>query len=223
MTPLMNNQMKVFSLVCAVLWTSQFKVHAQDFESLTTQDGSIVEFMVTVPPEYVIGSQAPVLLALPPGPQTKSAVSQGVNDYWSEEAGRRGWVVVSPAAVQGQLYFQGAERVIPELLDHIVDRFSPAGDKVHLAGISNGGLSAFHIALQHPDRFTASLSTRAFHLRSKPGAILRSYAICVSLCMWVRTIQHGKTAWTGSRTHSIKWASACTTKFCPTSDTFCDR
>jgi len=130
-------------------------IRAADFTSLTTADGTTVEFAVALPPGYEPGTPAPVMLALPPGPQTKPAVSQGLRDYWAEEAGRRGWVVVSPAAIDGTLYFGGAEKVIPELLRHITATFNPPGTKIHLSGISNGGLSAFHIATQHPTRFSS--------------------------------------------------------------------
>ena len=143
------------TLGALILLGSSLSLNAADFEALTTADGTIVEFAIALPPSFEAGTPAPVMLALPPGPQTKRAVIQGLRDYWAGEAGRRGWVVVSPAAIDGMLFFRGAERVIPELLDYIATRFNPPNGKVHLSGISNGGLSAFHIALKHPARFSS--------------------------------------------------------------------
>jgi S-formylglutathione hydrolase FrmB len=151
----MNRFFGACLLILLFFSASSDAVIATDYDSLVVQDGTVVEFATALPPGYESGTPAPVMLALPPGPQSKPAVAQSLRGYWADEAGKRGWVVVSPAAINGMLYFRGAERVIPELLDLIVETYKPPGGKVHLASISNGGLSAFHIALRQPDRFSS--------------------------------------------------------------------
>lgn len=116
-------------------------------------DGTVVEYITLVPSGFVAGDTAPVLLALPPGGQDASLATSIVRDVYQTEALARGWVVVSPAAPDGELYFQGSERLIPGFLDFITSWVVPEGGGVHLAGISNGGISSFRVATENPDRF----------------------------------------------------------------------
>ena len=50
------------------------------------------------------------------------------------QAVARGWVVVSPAAPNGQLFFQGAEALVPELLDWIETWVTPESGRFHIVG-----------------------------------------------------------------------------------------
>jgi hypothetical protein len=59
------------TLVALILLVSSLSLNAADFEALTTADGIIVEFAIALPPSFEAGMPAPVMLALPPGPQTK--------------------------------------------------------------------------------------------------------------------------------------------------------
>ena len=62
-------------------------------------------------------------------------------------------MVVSPVAPNGELYFEGSERLIPGFLDYVGMWVTAEGGGIHLSGISSGGISAFRVATQHPDRF----------------------------------------------------------------------
>jgi dipeptidyl aminopeptidase/acylaminoacyl peptidase len=123
------------------------------YATITTEDGTTLEYAVELPPEFSPEQKYPVLLALPPGPQTKTLVDAGLDIYWRETAWERGWVVISPVAPDGKLFFEGSEALIPELLDHVATEVQPEGGKFHLAGISNGGISVFRIATLFPMRF----------------------------------------------------------------------
>ena len=118
-----------------------------------TIDGTVVEYISLVPAGFSTGDTAPVLLALPPGAQDAGMATAIVRDILQVEALARGWVVVSPAAPDGELFFQGSERFIPGFIDFIESWVSPEGGGVHLAGVSNGGISSFRVATQNPDRF----------------------------------------------------------------------
>ena len=61
--------------------------------------------------------------------------------------------VLSTVAPGGTLFFQGSEQYLPELLDRLEAGLVPEGGRFYLAGISNGGRSAFRIAGLEPDRF----------------------------------------------------------------------
>jgi len=131
------------------------------FAIFEAADHTKIEYAVTTPAGFDPAKEYPVLLAMPPGGQDHDVTDQLMRSLWSEEARKRGWVVISPVA-PGQLYFDGAERYIPELLDATASTYRPAGGRYFLAGISNGGLSAFRIILNTPARFRALLVLPGF-------------------------------------------------------------
>jgi pimeloyl-ACP methyl ester carboxylesterase len=72
---------------------------------------------------------------------------------WLPEAERRGYIVFIPGAPNGRLFFEEGARVFPEFLDKMLAEYKIRGNKFHIAGMSNGGLSAFHIAASFPQYF----------------------------------------------------------------------
>lgn len=142
-------------IVAALLWPSPAMAGGPpsqaEHRSLTMADGVVVRYRLLVPPREL--AVYPVLLALPPGRQTAEAVDWGIENLYRDEAVRRGWVVVSPVAPGGRLFFEGSEKYLPELLREVAREFPPEGGKFHLAGVSNGGLAAFRVAVLHPELF----------------------------------------------------------------------
>ncbi len=127
--------------------------HAAEFKTVTLPDQTELAYAVAHPDGFDPKTAYPVLLALPPGGQDRAMVSAGLDAYWESEGTRRGFVVVSPAAPPGELFMRDGRRHIAPFLDHIRSTYRVAGGKLHLAGISNGGLSAFAAAIDHPDAF----------------------------------------------------------------------
>lgn len=120
-----------------------------------TIDGTEVDYVTVVPEGFETGDEAPVLLAFPPGGQGLDLTRSFVEGTYRSEAARRGWVVVSPAAPGGRLFFQGSESVVPALLDWVETWVAPEGGRFHVAGVSNGGLSAFRAATGQPERLAS--------------------------------------------------------------------
>ena len=120
-------------------------------------DGTTIEYVTVVPGGFEPGDTAPVMLAFPPGNQDLQLTRSVVEGVYATQAASRGWVVVSPAAPGGQLYFNGSEMLVPGLIDWIETWVAPEGGGVHLVGVSNGGISAFRVAGQNPDRFGSIL------------------------------------------------------------------
>ena len=75
------------------------------------------------------------------------------------EAEKRGYIVVAPAAPDGQLFFESGARIFPEFLKVILADYKIQDGKFHIAGPSNGGIAAFHVAAANPQYF---LSVTAF-------------------------------------------------------------
>ncbi len=129
----------------------------------TVQLGSVtIEYAIVTPGGFYSQREYPILLALPPGEQTKEMVEVGLNVYWAEEAKTRGWIVISPVAPDGVLFFQGSESLIPDFLARTAEIYHPIGDKYYLAGVSNGGISAFRLALNSPQLFRSLLVLPGF-------------------------------------------------------------
>ena len=119
-----------------------------------TVDGTDIDVVMIVPPGLEKGAR--VLFALPPGGQDLELTTNIVEQIYEDRALDRGWVVASPAAPDGTLFFSGSEELVPGLLDQLADRFEPAGGKFALMGVSNGGLSSFRIArVAGVDRFSS--------------------------------------------------------------------
>jgi pimeloyl-ACP methyl ester carboxylesterase len=117
-------------------------------------DGTQVRYVLVVPAGRTPGTPGKVLLAFPPGGQDLDLTQRIVDDRWHAEALRRDWVVVSPAAgSRGLFYEPAAAALVPGLLDEVARTYPPDGGRFDLAGVSNGGLSAFRAAEDHPDRF----------------------------------------------------------------------
>lgn len=118
-------------------------------------NGTTVRYAVTVPPGFRRGEKRNVLLAFPPGGQTADLVEVGMRAYWSKEGAARGWVVISPAAPSGGLFYARPVAFIEAFRTAAQSDVGVVAGDVALGGISNGGLSAFHTALGHPDRYVA--------------------------------------------------------------------
>jgi poly(3-hydroxybutyrate) depolymerase len=115
--------------------------------------GITVRYKVIVPNNYDPGRAYPAILAFAGGRQTLDGVNNILERNW-REAETRGYIVVSPAAPSNNLFFErGGDRIFPEFLDEILRDYRVEGGKFHVAGPSNGGLSAFHIAAMYPQYF----------------------------------------------------------------------
>ena len=123
----------------------------KSYERMVLIDETVIEYALVLPDNFVAGQTYPILLALPPGDQSEAMVEAGLGGYWEAEAAERGWIVISPIAPNGVLFFRGAEGYLPEMLARISAEFPPEGGKYHVVGISNGGISAFRFAIANPD------------------------------------------------------------------------
>ncbi len=118
-----------------------------------------VHYKVVLPNGYDPVKAYPGILALGGGPQTMNTVDGILLRNFRAEAEKRGYIVVAPAAPDGQLFFEGGARIIPEFLKAVLADYKIQDGKFHIAGPSNGGIAAFHVAAANPQYF---LSVTAF-------------------------------------------------------------
>lgn len=120
--------------------------------TLTYGNGETLLTTVILPTGYASNVRCPVVLALPPGSGTPGMVDAFLSNYWIEEGDRRGFILVSPAILGPSLERVGRD-VVEALFAWMDDNVSYDPDRVTLAGQSNGGLGAFHVARMMPERF----------------------------------------------------------------------
>ena len=118
-----------------------------------------VHYKLVLPDGYDATKAYPGIIVLGGGPQTMEVVDRTIDRNFRAEAERRGYIVIAPAAPDGDLFFEGGERIFPEFLKTILTHYKIADGKFHIAGPSNGGIAALHVAAQNPDYF---LSVTAF-------------------------------------------------------------
>src|SRR5499427_3806764 len=118
-----------------------------------------VHYKVVLPDGYDATKAYPGIIALGGGPQTMNTVDGVLSRNLQAEAEKRGYIVVAPAAPDGQLFFEGGARIFPEFLRAILADYKIQDGKFHIAGPSNGGIAAFHVAAANPQYF---LSVTAF-------------------------------------------------------------
>ena len=135
-------------------------------------DGVAIDYVISAPVGFEPGDEAPLLLALPPGGQDLALTLSLVTGTYSPEAQRLGWVVVSPAAPNGELFFQGSEALLPGFLDWVELWVTPEGGAPHVAGISNGGISSFRFGAQNPDRVQSLIAFPGFPRSEEDQAAL---------------------------------------------------
>ena len=134
-------------------------LHAEVIDMTKKVAGTTIHYKVVLPNGYDPGKAYPGILALGGGPQTMNTVDSILMRNFREEAEKRGYIVVAPAAPEGQLFFEGGARVVPEFLKMILADYKVQDGKFHIAGPSNGGIAAFHVAAANPQYF---LSVTAF-------------------------------------------------------------
>ena len=141
----------VVVIVFVISW--QRPVISAEFRKLTLSGGAEIEYALTLPDCFNREDVYPALLVFPGGRQTMRIVRGALRRYWEAEAVRRGFIVIGVAAPNGVSFIDGSERLVPELLRYFLSQYRIKGRKFHVGGNSNGGKSAFRVAIRYPDLF----------------------------------------------------------------------
>jgi hypothetical protein len=85
---------------------------------------------------------------------------------------------VIPAAPDGRSFFEGGEPIFPELLTGILADYKVVDNKFHIAGQSNGGIRAFHVA---PCILDISGPSPACRTISTPASVGAPAKMCINM------------------------------------------
>jgi predicted esterase len=172
---------RIFSLltvaVAVVLATRP--VGAEVLEKSKQVDGVTVRYKVVLPEGYDASKAYPAILAFGGGPQTMNTVDNILNRNFRAEAEHRGYIVVAAAAPNGELFFEDGARIFPAFLKALLSDYKIQGGKFHIAGPSNGGIAALHVAALNPQYFVSVTAFPGYMWRPNTKKLEAISGICV--------------------------------------------
>jgi predicted peptidase len=192
--------MPLFSAAVVAMFAMQ-PVHAELLEKTKKVGGTTVRYKVVLPSEYDPAKTYPAVLAFGGGPQTMNVVDNVLNRNFRAEAEKRGYIVVAPAAPDDELFFEEAARIFPEFLKMILADYKIQDNKFHIAGPSNGGIAAFHVAAANPQYF---LSVTAFpgYMWQPSAAKLQAIS---KMCVFMYVGENDQYMWHAEMKKEAEW------------------
>jgi poly(3-hydroxybutyrate) depolymerase len=171
----------LFAVVAAiaVLVLSDRPVAAEVLDKTAEISGTKLDYKVVLPNGYDRAKAYPAILAFGGGPQTMNMVEATLNRNWREQAETLGYIVVLPAAPNGDLFFESGDRVFPAFIVKLLGDYKVLQNKFHIAGVSNGGLSAFHIASLYPHYFWSVTGLPGFLDDATPAHVQALAKMCI--------------------------------------------
>ena len=146
----------------------------------TKKVGSLtVHYKVVLPDGYDASKTYPAIIAFGGGPQSMNTVDGILARNFRAEAEKRGYIVVAPAAPDGELFFEDGARIFPEFLKMILADYKIQDGKFHIAGPSNGGIASFHVAAANPQYFLSVTAYPGYMWQPTPAKLQAISKMCV--------------------------------------------
>jgi polyhydroxybutyrate depolymerase len=163
--------------------------------------GTTVQYKVVLPNGYDPAKTYPAILAFGGGPQTMRMVDSVLDRNFRAEAEKRGYIVIAPAAPDDELFFEGGARIFPEFLKMILADYKIQDNKFHIAGPSNGGIAAFHVAAANPQYF---LSVTAYpgYMWEPSAAKLQAIS---KMCVFMYVGENDEYMWHSEMQREAEW------------------
>jgi poly(3-hydroxybutyrate) depolymerase len=172
---------RLFFIATAVMLAS-IPLAAEVLDKTENIAGTAVRYRLILPNGFNPAKTYPALLAFPGGPQNMDTVEGTVVGNWRDQAERLGYIVIVPAAPNGKLFFEeGGAKIFPDFLTKILADFKIQDNKFHIAGVSNGGLSAFHIAALYPQYFWSVTGLPGYLLNPNPASVHALAKMCINM------------------------------------------
>lgn len=171
--------MRLFYAATVIAILSAIPARPELLEKTKKVSGVTVRYKVVLPTGYDPAKTYPAILALGGGPQTMNTVDSVLNRNLRAEAEKRGYIVIAPAAPDDQLFFEGGDRIFPEFLKAILADYKIEDNKFHIAGPSNGGIAAFHVAAANPQYFRSITAFPGYMWEPTPAKLEAISKMCV--------------------------------------------
>lgn len=163
-----------------------------------------VQYKVVLPTGYDPAKAYPGIIVFGGGPQTMNTVDGTLMRNFREQAEKRGYIVVAPAAPNGELFFEEGARIFPEFLKMILADYKIEGGKFHIAGPSNGGIAAFHVAAANP-QFFASVTAFPGYMWQPTAAKLQAIS---KMCVFMYVGENDEYRWHSEMKREVEFLRA---------------
>jgi len=170
--------MPLFSAAVVAMFATQ-PAHAELLEKTKKVGDTTVVYKVVLPSGYDPAKAYPAILAFGGGPQTMNTVDTVLTRNLRAEAEKRGYIVIAPAAPDEELFFEDGARIFPEFLRMILADYKIQDNKFHIAGPSNGGIAAFHVAAANPQYFLSVTAFPGYMWQPSPAKLQAISKMCV--------------------------------------------
>lgn len=174
-----TNWIALFSGAVVIAMLATQPLSAELLEKTKNVGGTTVRYKVVLPNGYDPAKPYPAILAFGGGPQTMNTVDGMLSRNFRAEAEKRGYLVVAPAAPDGQLFFEDGARIFPDFLKMILADYKIQDNKFHIAGPSNGGIAAFHVAALNPQYFWSVTAFPGYMWTPTPAKLQAISKMCV--------------------------------------------
>jgi predicted esterase len=157
--------------------------------------GVTLHYKVITPKDYDPAKEYPAVIAFPGGAQTMPMVDGMIARNLAVQAQKRGYIVVVCAATAAGLFYEGGAVVFPAFLEKLLAGYKIRGGKFHIAGISNGGKSSFHIAALYPKYFWSVTGFPGYLVDATDERVNALRDMCVNMHVgemdsgWLETMQ----------------------------------
>src|SRR5579862_1497249 len=169
------------ALLAALAMLASHPAKAEVLEKTKNIGGTTVHYKVVLPNNYDPAKAYPAVLGFGGGPQTMNTVDSVIDRNFRDQAEKRGYIVVVPAAPNDQLFFEGGERIFPEFLKQLLADYKIQDNKFHIAGPSNGGIAAFHVASLNPQYFLSITAFPRYLWEETPAHIQAISKMCIQM------------------------------------------
>jgi predicted esterase len=168
-------------LLPSVLVIFATQAGAELLEKTKKVGSTTVHYKVVLPSGYDPAKAYPAILAFGGGPQTMNTVDGVLNRNLRAEAEKRGYIVVAPAAPDDRLFFEDGARIFPEFLKMMLADYKIQDNKFHIAGPSNGGIAALHVAALNPQYFVSVTAFPGYMWEPTAAKVQAISKMCVFL------------------------------------------
>ena len=201
MKPSKLKWISLFSATVVAAVSASQPIHAELLEKSKKVGGTTVRYKVVLPNGFDAAKAYPAILAFGGGPQNMNTVDSVLNRNLRAEAEKRGYLVIAPAAPDDQLFFEDGARIFPDFVKMILADYKVQDNKFHIAGPSNGGIAAFHVAAANPQYF---LSVTAFPGYMWEPSTAKLQAIS-KMCVFMYVGENDEYMWHGEMQKEAEW------------------
>jgi pimeloyl-ACP methyl ester carboxylesterase len=177
---------------------------AEVSERIMRVAGSTVSYKLVLPNGYDATKTYPAILVFGGGPQTMNTIEGALARNFQAQAEQRGYIVIGPAAPDGDLFFYDGDRIFPEFLDNLLAAHKIEAGKFHVAGPSNGGIAAMHVAAKFPQYFLSATAYPGYLWQPTEAKLSKLEGICAFFYVG----EHDEYRWHGEMEKEAELLSA---------------